>query len=241
MFTLRFPSFPHWEGSGRPEPGASTGASGTLSAPGTGAINTQPDRRGISSCRRPALPYFSLTMTRPRGLRPGAAEVNISFAAFYENQRRSVLGRLLRRVRRFEDAEDLTELAFVKALAAWDQCPYPVPNRRPWLLRIARNVTIDYQRAHAQSHTMRLPDEFDVISQDDPSRDAESAAIRASYAEALERLTPRQRQIVTRFFAGFTSGDVARQLGLSEGAIKSTVHRARQILRQDPMLAQWTA
>ncbi len=184
-------------------------------------------------------PYRTETMRQRDQIRPIAKEVSVTFGAFYENHRQLVLGRLLRRVRRFEDAEDLTELAFAKALAAWDQCPYPLPNRTPWLLRIARNVTIDYQRSHAQSHTMSLPDEFDVVSQDDPSRDAESAAIRASYVEALARLTHRQRQIATRCFEGFSSRDVARQLGLSEGAIRSTVYRARQMLRRDPLLAQW--
>jgi RNA polymerase sigma-70 factor (ECF subfamily) len=161
------------------------------------------------------------------------------FADFYEQQRSVVLRSVISKIGPLHEAEDLTQAVFVKALAAWQRCPYPFDQRTPWLLRIARNVVIDYRRSAARAQSVSLSNTLEVIGPADPFKEAEAAAIRLSYAQALARLTDRQRQVATRFFEGFSLRDVARELGLSEGAIKSTVYRVKRVLRRDPVLARW--
>jgi DNA-directed RNA polymerase specialized sigma24 family protein len=61
--------------------------------------------------------------------------------------------------------------------------------------------------------------------------------LRASVAQALRRLPPRQRAVlVLRFHGDLTEAGTARALGLSVGTVKSYTARAMETLRADPAL-----
>ena len=68
------------------------------------------------------------------------------FADAYDEQVHNVYGFFAYRVSRREDAEDLTQQTFERALRAW--CRFD-PTRGPvgvWLMTIARNLLIDHYR-----------------------------------------------------------------------------------------------
>src|SRR4051794_32575045 len=70
-----------------------------------------------------------------------------TFSAVYDQHVWDVYGFLAYRVGLRQDAEDLTQLTFERALRAWGRFD---PNRAAastWLLAIARNVLIDHWRA----------------------------------------------------------------------------------------------
>jgi RNA polymerase sigma-70 factor (ECF subfamily) len=136
------------------------------------------------------------------------------------------------RVRHPSDAEDLTQLVFVKALEALPRYQSRGIPFGGWLFRLARNAVIDHVRTShehadlAQSverpGTDAGPDELAVIRQ-------EIDAVRS----ALSTLTDDQRDaIALRFFAGLSAREAAEAMGKQEGTIRGLQFRAIAALRR---------
>ena len=106
---------------------------------------------------------------------------------------------------------------------------------KPWLLRILVNAVLSQQRKRAVE-TVRFngngPEEHDYSS-DDPAETLDALENRLVLRRAIAGLSPDHRQVVAlRYFAGLTVPEVARTLGVREGTVKSRLHRALAILRQ---------
>jgi RNA polymerase sigma-70 factor (ECF subfamily) len=136
------------------------------------------------------------------------------------------------RVRRPCDAEDLTQLVFVKALEALPRYEVRGIPFGSWLFRLARNAVIDFVRT-SHEHTDLAqsvdragheagPDELAVIRQE---IDAVGAA--------LATLTDDQRDaIALRFFAGLSAREAAEVMGKQEGTVRGLQFRAIAALRR---------
>ncbi|MFL5711732.1 MAG: RNA polymerase sigma factor [Chloroflexota bacterium] len=136
------------------------------------------------------------------------------------------------RVRHPSDAEDLTQLVFVKALEALPRYQSRGIPFGGWLFRLARNAVIDHIRTsheHAdlaqsveQAGGDAGPDELAVTRQ-------EIEAVRS----ALATLTDDQRDaIALRFFAGLSAREAAEAMGKQEGTIRGLQFRAIAALRR---------
>ncbi|MBX0327088.1 RNA polymerase sigma factor [Oscillochloris sp. ZM17-4] len=94
-----------------------------------------------------------------------------------------------------------------------------------WLYRIAYNLVIDTFRRKESGNVPLNP----YISDRDPSPD-DHAIIgdeRRELREAIEKLTPDQREVVLmRFIEERSNAEVAALTGRSEGAVKVMQHRA---------------
>ena len=136
------------------------------------------------------------------------------------------------RVHRPSDAEDLTQLVFVKALEALPRYESRGIPFGGWLFRLARNAVIDHVRTrhdHAEldaivewAHGDAGPDEIAVVRQE---LDAVGAA--------LASLTDEQREaIALRFFAGLSAREAAEAMGKQEGTVRGLQFRAIAALRR---------
>src|SRR5215212_4158717 len=136
------------------------------------------------------------------------------------------------RVRRPSDAEDLTQLVFVKALEALPRYESRGVPFGGWLFRLARNAVIDFVRTrheHAELETVAErahgdagPDEIAVIRQE-----LDAVGI------ALATLTDEQREtIALRFFAGLSAREAAEAMGKQEGTVRGLQFRAIAALRR---------
>ena len=106
---------------------------------------------------------------------------------------------------------------------------------KPWLLRILVNSVLSHQRRRTLP-TVNLdgngPDMPDSINHD-PAETLDALENRLALRRAIADLSPDHRQVVAlRYFAGLTVPEVARTLGVREGTVKSRLHRALAILRQ---------
>lgn len=106
---------------------------------------------------------------------------------------------------------------------------------KPWLLRILVNAVLSHQRRRILA-TVQLnssgPEEPDYGSAD-PADALDTQENRIELRLAIADLGPHHRQVVAlRYFAGLTVPEVARTLGIREGTVKSRLHRALAILRQ---------
>jgi len=128
------------------------------------------------------------------------------------------------------DAEEVVQDAFMRALTSLRATERPMA-LRPWLYAIVRNRALDELR---RPHRRRVEDEIEQLGIADRSADGDphqallqSEAL-AGIVTAINELPPRQRlALVLRELDDRSHDEVAAALGVSRGASKTLVHRAR--------------
>lgn len=151
-------------------------------------------------------------------------------------------GLALRVTREPDLARDAVQSAFAAALASADAFRGDAA-LSTWLYRITYNKAIDLLRSRARE--VPLPDDEgealgagDVALAQapsawaDPERALDARRLREDLEAALAELTPLQRAVFDlREAEGLPGATVAERLGLSEGAVRVQLHRARLKLR----------
>lgn len=122
-------------------------------------------------------------------------------------------------------AEDCVAETFSRFLHALRRGKGPRDYLQAYLYRVAHNwITDQYRR--------QPPPAVELDEQHpDPAADPEEAAARhirqARLRQALQHLTPDQRQVIAlKFLEGWENEQIARVLGKPVGAVKSLQHRA---------------
>lgn len=142
----------------------------------------------------------------------------------FEQYYGSLVRMLYRRTGDRDRAEDLAQETFARAVAA------PPNNPRPWLFAVALNlVREDGRRAVRQGRRLELlrtEDRSEQGPENDYDRNERSAAVRA----ALALLNERDREALLLKAEGFNYEEIAATLGLSKGAVGTTLARARRRL-----------
>lgn len=129
-------------------------------------------------------------------------------------------------------AEELVQQALVKTYLAWPRARATDPEA--YARRVLANQRIDTWRKHRREV---LVDPVEVTDRGpsgaaDPV--ADDAADRDEVVRALLRLTPRQRRVVVlRHLVGLSDAEVAADLGVSVGTVKSTASRGLAQLRAE--------
>ena len=85
--------------------------------------------------------------------------VKPEFADVYDEHIWDVYGYLAYRLDSREEAEDLTQVTFERALRAWRRYDSRRAAPRTWLLSIAHNILIDHYRATGAARPVTVPDE----------------------------------------------------------------------------------
>jgi len=138
-----------------------------------------------------------------------------------------LLGFLRHRVGRVEDAEEVLQEVFIKAMRQGKQfCG--LDNPRAWLFQVARNALAD--RLRVSREHVSLPDDLKAPSQEGPSPvDDLSQCLPRVLSELSET---DQRAITFCDIEGRSQQEFAELLGLSLSGAKSRIQRARRHLRQ---------
>lgn len=127
-------------------------------------------------------------------------------------------------------AEDVTALAFERALRKRRMYSPRRGSQRAWLFAIARNAALDELRRRRRT-TALLGDVADDAS--DGLAGAERWARRLAVRDALASLDPRERELVLLKFHGqLSNGELARILSTSESNVGTRLHRAMTRLRK---------
>ena len=122
-----------------------------------------------------------------------------------------------------QDAEDLVQVALMKAVPHWRRI---ADHPEPYVRRILARESVSRWRGRRwrEVHTDRVPE----TSVDGPNDD------RLALQQALAGLAPRQRAvIVLRYYEDLTEAETARVLGISVGTVKSQARDALARLRAD--------
>lgn len=178
----------------------------------SGRASTLPDSRGGDGPGE-----SDAELVRAARANPGA------FERIYERYETGLYRYLRSRTDGPEDAADLTQQAFLRAMDAlpdYDERGAPFA---AWLYRIARNLAIDHgRRARAALSWDGLPPALHPSSGEGTEAAVLDRETRERLRRALLTLAPEDRELVgLRFVARLRIGEVAATLGQSE----STVHR----------------
>ena len=161
-----------------------------------------------------------------------------AFDELMKRYERKIFGYLLRSVRNYEDAEELTLEVFFKAyraLSSWE----PKAKFSTWLYTIASNQSIDYHRSKARHPVYVLEDEevleTKLIANDlssNPEKQVEDMERGRIIREAVDELSSKQKEVfmLTRY-EGLPIREVAETLGMAEGTVKIHLHRAMKKLQ----------
>ena len=141
------------------------------------------------------------------------------------------LARLL--VKRDEDAQDIVQDAYIKALKAFDG--FRGGNGRAWILMIVRNTAYTWLKKHRADHNVIPFDEavHQPVTEDVIPESSHEERLR-QFREALARLPVEFREIlVLRDIEGWSYKELASALKLPSGTVMSRLNRARQHLREE--------
>jgi RNA polymerase sigma-70 factor (ECF subfamily) len=148
------------------------------------------------------------------------------FEAFYAAAYRRVVGQVFALLGDLQEAEDVTQDAFAKASFHWKRiAAYDQPEA--WVRRVAFN------QAHNSSRRARRW-RVALARHGPPAPVPAVSADRLDLHRALRRLAPRHREVlVLRYVAELSVEEVAGQLRLPPGTVKSRLSRARSALADE--------
>jgi len=125
-----------------------------------------------------------------------------------------------------EDAVQETLIAIHTRRATYD----PALPFTAWVYGIARYKLIDEYRRNKRRATVPLDEAGELFGHDD----AEEAIAKRDVGKLLAKLPPAKRELVKEIkLDGVSVADAAARTGLSESAVKVTVHRAIKSLGEE--------
>lgn len=162
--------------------------------------------------------------------------VAMDFESLARQHKDAVYRQMMRVCGNREDAEDVLVEALLSAYRHLDQLRDSAAFRA-WLAQIARRVCWQLRERESLLPLLQLSaleEEAYEIPSGEPPVDVQAAAreMKAIFAGALAELPPEYREAYElRDVTGLSSEDAAQKLGISQGALKSRLHRARGMVR----------
>ncbi len=138
---------------------------------------------------------------------------------------------LYRMLRKREEAEDLTQETFIKAFRALHRFDAERPFKS-WLYTIATNTGLNALRGQKRKGAQVALDPDLHKTRPERIRSDDGGDSAEKLERAMAALSPRAVQLITlHYHEGFSLIEAGRVLGMSEGAAKAALCRARQALR----------
>ena len=115
-------------------------------------------------------------------------------------------------------------------IRAWSHLPLlgvlSLPQRRAWLRRVLKNIFIDQYRRNVRERALM------AVLDHDPEDGAVDPSLSLQVQELLEILPPSLRDLwYRRYVQGMNAAEIARQLDIPHGTVRSRLHAARRRLR----------
>ena len=169
-----------------------------------------------------------------------------AFSALVKKYQRSVHALAWRKIGDFHIAEDITQDAFLKAyqrlstlkepqsFASWlyvitaNHCKAWLRKKRTWIQSLEDTSSAQLEKATYSGHI--------IAENERMTEDTQREVVK----KLLEKLQESDRTVITLYYlGGMTYEEISNFLGVSVGAIKSRLHRARQRLKkEEPMIRE---
>lgn len=134
-----------------------------------------------------------------------------------------------------DDAEDLTQATFERAVRSAKRYDTRRASPITWLLTIAQNLLIDHYRRSARHDNQPLdPDDADRVLPAVQPLEAGALELDPELAAALSLLGEREREIVAlRYGADLSGPQIAELTGLTLGNVQQILSRSLRRMRAD--------
>lgn len=156
----------------------------------------------------------------------------------YDSHRKQILHLAYKYVRNLEDAEEILQDTFTKALVALKKNKLKDNTRfSSWLYRIGINSSLDLLRKgkkqlteHSDERLQQYPDE----NPHTPEQESLRREMGQKIDQAIQKLAPKQRMIFTlKHFQHLKIREIAGHLQCSEGNVKKQLFRAVNTLKKE--------
>jgi len=128
-------------------------------------------------------------------------------------------------------AEDVVQETLLRAWQHPEVTDDSERSARAWLFTVARNMIIDERRSSRFRNEASSLDGSAAPEQASPD-EVNSALDRMLIGEVLAQLSPDHRAVVRRsYYLGWTTTQIADDLGIAEGTVKSRLHYALRAMR----------
>jgi RNA polymerase sigma factor (sigma-70 family) len=157
------------------------------------------------------------------------------FARLYDEHVWNVYGFFGYRVGSRQEAEDLTQLTFEKALRSFRKFDERRASFATWVMTIARNALVDHYRSDRTSTQEPIGDPGDTESLLSEHHEEEpTLGIEPELETALAKLNDREREVIALRFGGDMTGvEIADLTGLSVANVQQILSRSLRRLRQE--------
>jgi RNA polymerase sigma factor (sigma-70 family) len=149
---------------------------------------------------------------------------------FYDKYSAALYGVIFRIVKKEEIAEDVLQEAMVKIWHSFSSYDADKGRLFTWVMNVCRNLAIDKIR----SRQYRVGSRMQPIEESAALRQAAEPTFRPEHIglqEMTRKLNPEQQQIVDLlYFGGFTQSEVAEELSLPLGTVKTRARAAIKVL-----------
>lgn len=184
--------------------------------------------RGAVAPARPAIPDDATVDELARAATDGDVE---AVGRLYDALVGPIYRYVALRLRRREDAEDVTHLVFERIVGALPRYRHSGKPFAAFAFRIARNAVIDHQRR------LRPTEPLGTIAEPADGTELEAQSLRGESIRelqaAIRRLTPDQQEaIALRYSAGLSAEEAALVMGRQAGTIRGLTFRAIESLRR---------
>lgn len=135
-------------------------------------------------------------------------------------------------LRDVDEAEDVSQDAFVRAFDRLGQCRDPV-HFGPWLLRIVRNQAFKRMAWQAVRRTAGVKLAASAPAQATPEDALQQSELRRTLLAALDTLRATQRIVILMYdLEGYTHREIAERIGISEMMSRRHLSDARAAMRK---------
>jgi RNA polymerase sigma-70 factor (ECF subfamily) len=150
---------------------------------------------------------------------------DLTFERLYEMYRGRVFSTAYRMLSNRADAEDVTQDVFVKVFKKLGSFRGDSAVST-WIYRIAVNACLDFRRRRRLRQAVSLDDGLEVGST--------PLSVTRLIESALPRMAEGYRRVfVLHDIQGLKHAEIGKILGITDGASKSQLHRARAFLRRE--------
>jgi RNA polymerase sigma-70 factor (ECF subfamily) len=156
-----------------------------------------------------------------------------AFGYFYDNYSYAINGIIGKLVDDVTLREDILQEAFIKIWNNFHQYDTSKGRLFTWVANLARNLTIDTLRSKGYKKQQKISsDENSVLTQGDKRQGVDqydSIGLR----KTVNSLKPDQRIIIDlAYFNGYTQDEIAKEMGIPLGTVKTRMRSAIMQLRQ---------
>jgi len=129
-------------------------------------------------------------------------------------------------------AEEVCQDAMYKAWCHMESLE-PTSQLRAWLFKVTRNAALDVLRSQRHQATAALADDL-LDPTPGPETELERKAFVEALHEALHRLPPHYTSVLSlRLLEGYSYRDIAEELNLPLGTVKSRLRNGLQYLSRE--------